>query len=254
MTCLLLAASMVGCNGKTTGETKEDNMIVDYTASSEGLFIPCENGCYIYLGNDGPVVMFPKDNDYSIFPELSVGDKIRVIHGEILETYPGRTKVYSVEKISDGTVHDISAETISGLEELGWVLSSDVADEDNQDTAETDLSDNNVSTNVTMSAVTESCNSKTTSFVMQNNSEKAYTYGPEYTLEEQIDNEWVEIALDVPLTWNAVAFSLESQTTTEFVVDWTIGYGELKTGSYRLRKQVIDADGKADSVYAEFTI
>ena len=66
----------------------------------------------------------PENNDNSAFDGLTVGDKIKVSHGLVLETYPGRTDIFSLQKLSDGSIEDIPEEKLSQLEEIGWIAVS----------------------------------------------------------------------------------------------------------------------------------
>ncbi len=92
---------------------------------SDGYFMPCTNGAYLLVSNEiGEVEMNPENNDNSVFDGLTVGDKIRVSHGVVLETYPGRTDIFSLQKLSDGSIEDIPEEKLSQLEEMGWIAVS----------------------------------------------------------------------------------------------------------------------------------
>ena len=73
------------------------------------------------VDNQGPTEMFPENGDNSIYDDLSAGDTIMVTHSGIEETYPGQTTIYSIEKISDGDLSDIPADTLTKLEEIGWI-------------------------------------------------------------------------------------------------------------------------------------
>lgn len=118
----------------STAEVSETEKIEDVTMESEGFFLPCTNGNYLLIiDNYGPNEMFPENDDNCIYDDLSVGDTIKVTHSEIEETYPGRMTIYSIEKISDGDLSDIPADTIANLEELGWIAVSD-----NSETVQTD--------------------------------------------------------------------------------------------------------------------
>lgn len=96
-------------------------------------------------------------------------------------------------------------------------------------------------------------------FILKNGSDIAYTYGPSWYLEIKKDNEWYEIELDEPLTWNAVLFTLKSNEEAEIIIDWSItGYGKLKNGEYRIVKdgfrKEANPDSNSYSAYAEFII
>ena len=79
-------------------------------------------------------------------------------------------------------------------------------------------------------------------FVITNNSNITYTYGPEYYLEKYENGEFTEIKLDNPLTWNAVITTLEPGKKSEIIIDFTIGYGKLPNGKYRFVKKVNSQD------------
>ena len=55
------------------------------------------------------------------FEGLEDGDVIRVYIDCILETWPGQTTVYVVEKVEDGDIQDISPELLEELREMGWL-------------------------------------------------------------------------------------------------------------------------------------
>lgn len=107
---------------KSTEAVSETETIEDITMVSEGFFMPCTNGSkLIIIDVQGPTEMYHENGDNSIYDDLSVGDTIKVTHSLIEETYPGLTTIYSIEKISDGALSDIPADTLANLEELGWI-------------------------------------------------------------------------------------------------------------------------------------
>lgn len=55
------------------------------------------------------------------FDGLEDGDLIRVYIVCILESWPGQTTVYNVEKVEDGEIQDISSELLEELREMGWL-------------------------------------------------------------------------------------------------------------------------------------
>ena len=106
---LFFMLSIVGC-GKGVAEER---------FSHEGIFIPCENGNYcIYIEDEG-LIEFSTGIDEDIFAEISIGDRIRIVHGTVAESYPAQTIVYSIEKIEDGSIEDIPTDILSDLESLG---------------------------------------------------------------------------------------------------------------------------------------
>ena len=88
----------------------------------------------------------------------------------------------------------------------------------------------------------------------KNDSDREYTYGPEYALEEWAEGEWREIVPDPPLTWNAVEMRLAPQSSKAFEVDWSLGYGALRDGAYRLKKTVRDDAGNRSMITAAFDV
>lgn len=107
---------------------------------------------------------------------------------------------------------------------------------------------------VMMWAVEGAYDHRTATFELKNSSQQVYTYSPAYGLEKRIDYEWRETELAEPLVWNAVAYTLEPETSVRFQVDWSFGYGELGEGTYRLRKSVCDEKGERTEVYAVFEL
>ena len=76
--------------------------------------------------DNSPIEMANR-TDKELFNKLVNGDEILVVHDGIAESYPGKTGVYAVFKLKDGTIDDISQNVIDSLVELGW-LQSDTTD------------------------------------------------------------------------------------------------------------------------------
>ena len=61
-----------------------------------------------------------------------------------------------------------------------------------------------------------------------------------------------------PLTWNSVIYTIKSGEEKELYIDWSLGYGKLKSGTYRLAKHDLrksqTPESKTYSIYAEFDI
>ncbi len=99
-------------------------------------------------------------------------------------------------------------------------------------------------------------------FILKNHTDDEYWYGPEYHIEKKENGKWKEIdtLTGDPLTWNAIAYTLKANEEKELYIDWSIGYGELESGEYRLIKNTfrekdrpID-ESKKLNLYAEFKI
>lgn len=85
--------------------------------------------------------------------------------------------------------------------------------------------------------------------------------GSAYTLEVLQDDAWqaVEFALPVETAvWNSMAYLIQTDGETQLETDWSVLYGTLPPGTYRLGKTVTDfrAAGEYDEAvyYATFAI
>ena len=59
--------------------------------------------------------------DQDLFAGLSSGDKILVIHGLIMESYPGQTHAYYCLRLEAGSLADIPQDVLERLREMGWL-------------------------------------------------------------------------------------------------------------------------------------
>lgn len=100
----------VGCSEKS-----ENSMVGIYLRSTNGSNI-------IIVENNGPIHMSNKTGSENVFDDLESGDKIEVTYDSIMETYPGRTTIYTCNLIEKGSANDIPKDTIDKLQELGWTF------------------------------------------------------------------------------------------------------------------------------------
>ena len=102
--------------------------------------------------------------------------------------------------------------------------------------------------------------SKGATFILKNTTDDEYAYGQPYTIEKFDNGNWKEIntLTGDPLTWNAVLYTIKSKEEKELYIDWSLGYGTLNSGTYRLVKSDLrksnSPDSRAYTVYAEFDI
>ena len=75
----------------------------------------------LIVTGDGDVITMGVADETISFESLEDGDAIRVYIKYILESWPGQTTVYAVEKVEDGDIEDISQETIEQLREFNWL-------------------------------------------------------------------------------------------------------------------------------------
>ena len=101
---------------------------------------------------------------------------------------------------------------------------------------------------------------KGATFIIKNTTDEEYAYGPSYTIEKFDNGNWKELETLTgdPLSWNAIAYTLKAGEEKELYIDWSLGYGELKSGTYRLVKNDLRKSYSAESrtypLYAEFDI
>ena len=103
----------------------------------------------------------------------------------------------------------------------------------------------------------ESLTSNSARFIMENNTDIDYYYGPEYSIEKYEDYTWKTIEPKEVLSWNAVVFTIKSNEKQEININWDIGYDKLEAGSYRIVKKltpVSDETTGSIKVYGKFEL
>lgn len=94
---------------------------------SQGYYIETLHGHMVLLSGS-PVSVSGKDN---LFDGLTTGDRVKLVHGLVAESYPGQTHGYFCIKQADGTEADIPTQVRASLKEMGWLelpLSPDEAE------------------------------------------------------------------------------------------------------------------------------
>lgn len=87
---------------------------------SIGRYLEAKNGTAMFVRDNSPIQMSNR-TDKDLFDKLDIGDKVLVIHDGIAESYPGRTGVHAVFKLSEGNTGDIPQKVVNELIELGWL-------------------------------------------------------------------------------------------------------------------------------------
>ena len=90
---------------------------------SVGRVLSANNSMMLVLDNS-PIQMSCRTDDGKIFAKLTDGDKVLVLHDGIAESYPGKTGVYGIFKLEDGSITDIPDGIIESLTELGWKITA----------------------------------------------------------------------------------------------------------------------------------
>lgn len=117
------------------------------------------------------------------------------------------------------------------------------------------IENNNKDKDISLIVKEDTISPKGATFILKNNTDNEYWYGPEYYIEIKKDEKWTEIDLYSQLAWNSIAYKSNAGEEKEMNIDWSIGYGELSNGKYRLVKK-IRKEGQVDNIYlyAKFEI
>lgn len=112
----VLAGTFVACR---IGDDLPEDM--DYV---EGIYIKDRIGAdMILIDGTSPCTFWGADG--VVIEGLTDGDRIRIGVREILDSSPMQAEVYSIEKLSDGTIDDIDPAVLNSLRELGGIGTKD---------------------------------------------------------------------------------------------------------------------------------
>lgn len=227
---------------------------------SVGRCLVADNGSYMFIDDNAPIVMSTRRDKEKIFAGLETGDKILLLHDGIEESYPGGTGAYWCMKLADGTQADIPEQVMEELTELGWIIAG------NENGTLSELSPvihglvgvsctpaasayqdpwgvKLTAKNITPSGLTIVCEQQDGEPTGELNT------GSYYGLEVLRDGEWVAVEmlpLEGELAWTSEAWMIPTNEKTEWNVDWTRLYGELSADCYRISKSVMDFRGTGD--------
>ena len=90
---------------------------------SVGRVLSANNSMMLILDNS-PIQMSNRTDNDNLYAKLTDGDKVLVLHDGIAESYPGKTGVYGIFKLEDGSIADIPDAVMESLTELGWKIAS----------------------------------------------------------------------------------------------------------------------------------
>ena len=118
-------ASETGQDGNSSADSEKQSAEYGQDLLEDGDWV---NGRYLrgkqsdlIITGDRDVITMEAADEKTSFERLEDGDAIRVYIVCILETWPGQTTVYAVEKVEDGDIQDISPELLEELREMGWL-------------------------------------------------------------------------------------------------------------------------------------
>jgi len=169
-----------------------------------------------FIGEDvgsGLYVMQYNIEDASYFLVVGSGDGKTVMYANLVHAVNGGTnefidiRYYDVDKfIADETKELVAAASDSGVKMI--------------------------IENVDLSGI---------SFIIENTSEREYTYGEAYTLYVQKNNSWVPVEPTIE-NWgfNSIGYIVLPQSKTDVIlIDWKWLYGELADGEYKFQKEIL---------------
>lgn len=79
-----------------------------------------KTGEFIFVDENGsPIRMGAADERK--FSGITDGDRVLMLYGVVLESYPGQSRTNFCMKLSDGNIDDVNKDTVKQLKELGWI-------------------------------------------------------------------------------------------------------------------------------------
>lgn len=90
-------------------------------AISTGYALVTDTGAVLLVDENGSAAVLNDSKDQNLSDKLQTGDKILVVHGAVMESYPARTKAYLLIKLESGSINNIPDSTLKSLSDLGWL-------------------------------------------------------------------------------------------------------------------------------------
>lgn len=92
----------------------------NYKSFHVGHALISRSGEFIFVDEGGsPITM--GDAAEKQFKGVTDGDKVLVLYGMVMTSYPGQSGTSLCIKLSDGTIDDVNKDTVKQLSELGWL-------------------------------------------------------------------------------------------------------------------------------------
>ena len=85
----------------------------------EGICLVSDNGFVLLIVKDEPIVLHDR-TDGGLFGGIQTGDRIRVLHDGIAESFPANAGVYRVEHLGKGSLAEVSPQLLNTLRDMGW--------------------------------------------------------------------------------------------------------------------------------------
>ena len=96
-------------------------LVISGLTPAVGYVIAAEDGQYLIVLDDSPVVMSSRTRDENMFVGLKTGNQVLILHDGIRESYPAQTGVYFCMNIGSGNPDKIPQHILESLTELGWI-------------------------------------------------------------------------------------------------------------------------------------
>ena len=87
-----------------------------------GYYVKAENGAHLLIAGNSPIQLSHQTKGDNLFATLTSGDRIRILHDGIAESYPARTGVYGIWKLDDGSIEDVPVSVLDDLMDMGWTF------------------------------------------------------------------------------------------------------------------------------------
>ena len=87
-----------------------------------GRYLQARDGSHMVIDTNGsPVILTAPARSPQMFDDLEDGDRVLVVCGGILTSYPGRSGAYWCVRLGGGSLQDLPSGTIDQLTQLGWL-------------------------------------------------------------------------------------------------------------------------------------
>ena len=87
-----------------------------------GRYLQARDGSHMVIDSTGsPVILDAPNSRPHMFDQLEDGDRVLVVCGGILTSYPGRSGAYWCLRLGGGSLEDLPKDTVSQLTQLGWL-------------------------------------------------------------------------------------------------------------------------------------
>ncbi len=87
----------------------------------EGICLITDSGRVLLIADGEPIALSDRSKEGNLLEGLQTGDRVRVLHDGIAESYPAQAGVYRLEKTGQGSMDDIPPAVLDSLRDLGWI-------------------------------------------------------------------------------------------------------------------------------------